>query len=235
MATTQEYLSQLQADKQTLVNNLTTKGVSASNDETFTSLVPKVLDIEGGSDIVITDYSYLFYHEVRLSQMDEILSISKNVTNCQSMFSYCQNLTALDISNFDTSKVTDMSSMFFYCQSLTTLDVSSLDTSKVTNMSYMFYHCEGLTTLDISNFDTSNVTNSSYMFNNCQNLETLIIDNPNMFKMTNKSMFSGTPIANGTGYVYVPDNMVETYKSAANWSTYADQIKGMSELPSEEV
>lgn len=183
MATTQEYLSQLQADKQTLVNNLVTKGVNATNDETFTSLVPKVLDIESGSDIVITDYSYLFYHEVRLSQMDEILSISKNVTNCQSMFSYCQNLTALDISNFDTS----------------------------------------------------NVTNSSYMFNNCQNLETLIIDNPNMFKMTNKNVFSGTPIAKGTGYVYVPDNMVETYKSAANWSTYADQIKGMSELPSEEV
>lgn len=49
MATTQEYLSQLQADKQTLVNNLTTKGVSASNEETFTTLVPKVLDIDSGS------------------------------------------------------------------------------------------------------------------------------------------------------------------------------------------
>ncbi len=41
---------------------------------------------------------------------------------------------------------------------------------------------------------------------------------------------SGTPIAEGTGYVYVPDNLVESYKSATNWSTYATQIKPISEL-----
>ena len=42
----------------------------------------------------------------------------------------------------------------------------------------------------------------------------------------------GTPIANGNGYIYVPDADVETYKTATNWSTYANQIKGLSELPS---
>ena len=48
--------------------------------------------------------------------------------------------------------------------------------------------------------------------------------------MSNINMLQSTPIANGTGYVYVPDDMVDTYKSATNWSTYASQIKGMSEL-----
>ena len=46
--TVQEYITSLNTDKQTLVNNLTTKGVSASNEETFTTLVPKVLDIDSG-------------------------------------------------------------------------------------------------------------------------------------------------------------------------------------------
>jgi hypothetical protein len=43
--------------------------------------------------------------------------------------------------------------------------------------------------------------------------------------------FSNTPIASGTGYIYVPDDLVDRYKQATNWSTYASQIKGISELP----
>lgn len=52
MATISKLLSQLQSDKNDLALNLSTKGVIASNTETFTSLVPKVLDIEinGGID-----------------------------------------------------------------------------------------------------------------------------------------------------------------------------------------
>ena len=50
MPTTEQYLNQLVSDKSNLVNNLTTKGVEASIDETFTSLVPKVLDISGGGE-----------------------------------------------------------------------------------------------------------------------------------------------------------------------------------------
>lgn len=48
MATISELLSQLQSDKNSLVTNLVTKGVSAENTETFTSLVPKVLNITSG-------------------------------------------------------------------------------------------------------------------------------------------------------------------------------------------
>lgn len=51
MATTTDYLTQLQKDKTTLVTNLVAKGVDATNDETFTTLVPKVANIQGGVDI----------------------------------------------------------------------------------------------------------------------------------------------------------------------------------------
>jgi hypothetical protein len=34
--------------------------------------------------------------------------------------------------------------------------------------------------------------------------------------------------------IYVPDALVNSYKSASNWSTYADRIKGLSELPETE-
>ena len=48
MATVTDYLTQLQTDKQTLVDNLLAKGIDATSDETFTSLVPKIENIKDG-------------------------------------------------------------------------------------------------------------------------------------------------------------------------------------------
>lgn len=57
MPTIAQQFQQLQSDKQTLVTKLTEKGVTASNDETFTTLCPKVGDIQGGGgDLEIVEY-----------------------------------------------------------------------------------------------------------------------------------------------------------------------------------
>ena len=49
MPTIADYLNQLETDRQTLVTNLTTKGITGLvGNETFTELVPRVLEIEGG-------------------------------------------------------------------------------------------------------------------------------------------------------------------------------------------
>ena len=64
-------------------------------------------------------------------------------------------------------------------------------------------------------------------------LHTLIIRTPAVCKMSFADNFANTPIASGEGYVYVPDELVEQYKVATNWTTYANQIKPISELPEE--
>lgn len=48
MATTADYLNKLVEQKNTLADNLVTKGVSATHSETLETLVPKVLNISGG-------------------------------------------------------------------------------------------------------------------------------------------------------------------------------------------
>lgn len=48
--------------------------------------------------------------------------------------------------------------------------------------------------------------------------------------MGNANCFKSTPIESGTGYIYVPDDLVESFKTATSWSTYANQIKPVSEL-----
>lgn len=48
--TTADYLNQLESDRQDLVDNLETKGITGlTGNETFTELVPEVLNISGGS------------------------------------------------------------------------------------------------------------------------------------------------------------------------------------------
>ena len=36
-------------------------------------------------------------------------------------------------------------------------------------------------------------------------------------------------VKNNIEYIYVPDDLVENYKTATNWSVYASQIKPLSE------
>ena len=130
------------------------------------------------------------------SQIKEITNLKKlntsNVTDMNSMFSDCTNLTSIDVSRFNTSNVTDMSTMFSNCQKLSSLNLSKFNTSNVTNMGYMFNGCKTLATLNVSNFNTSNVTRMDYMFRNCQLLELLNIKNFDTSEVTNMSeMFGG--------------------------------------------
>ena len=109
---------------------------------------------------------------------------TSSVTNMANMFSCCNNLTSLDLSNFDTSNVTDMGGMFYCCEKLSTVDVSSFNTEKVTDMGAMFEHCHMLSSLDVSNFNTANVERMSDMFWNCGWLTTLDLSNFNTENVT---------------------------------------------------
>lgn len=66
-------------------------------------------------------------------------------------------------------------------------------------------------------------------FYDCPKLETLVLGDNATLNST--SAFDDTPIKNGTGYIYVPDDKVDAYKTATNWVTFASRIKGYSELP----
>lgn len=150
---------------------------------------------------------------------------TSNIRDMGGMFLSCENLTSLDLSSFNTSNVTNMNQMFNECTSLASINLSSFNTSQVTNMSYMFGKCTSLTSIDLSNFDISKVNSTASMFNKCTSLQKIILNFNKVLKMTNVNMLTDCP-AN----IYVPDDVVEIYKSSTNWSAYADRIKPVSEL-----
>ena len=244
MATTAEYLTQLQTDKATLVTNLVAKGVDATNDETFTTLVPKVASIQGGGTEPIftghydaeglkqigwTDEEINYYNQkgvqwnesennyFKLTQT-ELAGDDSNSTRFLPKNTTKNNFSGykrlLAIPLLDTRKVTSMGSMFQSCSSLTT--ISLLDTSNVTNMSSMFYGCYSLTT--IPQLDTSKVTYMNYMFYGCYSLTTIpLLDTSSVTSVG--SMFSSSTSLTDFGGL---ENLGQAYSTtqSANYSSY---------------
>ena len=68
-------------------------------------------------------------------------------------------------------------------------------------------------------------------FKTCQNLTTFILRSNTRADMTLANALNGTPIESGSGYIYVPSSLVNEYKSATNWSMYADKIRAIEDYP----
>ena len=80
-------------------------------------------------------------------------------------------------------------------------------------------------------------------FTNCYSLVAVIIRSGSVASLKNTSAFSGCVHMLGTtnatynpsglkdGYIYVPAALVDSYKAATNWNTYADQIRAIEDYP----
>lgn len=42
-------------------------------------------------------------------------------------------------------------------------------------------------------------------------------------------LLNGSPIDSGTGYIYVPKDLVDSYKAASKWSTYAKRFRALED------
>ena len=74
--------------------------------------------------------------------------------------------------------------------------------------------------------------NSECVFWGCSGLDALILRNTEMVAtLANANTFESSKISHGTGYIYVPRSLVDSYKAATNWSTYASQIRAIEDYP----
>ena len=92
-----------------------------------------------------------------------------------------------------------------------------------------FFSCSKLATVDLSL--CLNIGSLSFAY--CSSLKSFIVRTTSRAcSLSNTDAFTSTPIATSTteGFIYVPDDLVDSYKSATNWSTYASKIKPISDL-----
>lgn len=67
-----------------------------------------------------------------------------------------------------------------------------------------------------------------YAFTYCSKLNSLILRaTTQVCALSDTNAFSNTAIASGTGYIYVPAALIDSYKTATNWTTYANQFRAL--------
>ena len=182
-----------------------------------------------------TSMYYMFQfcsHLITIPQLN-----TSSCTDMRYMFYRCYELTT--VQQLDTSKATDTRDMFYQCYKLTT--IPPFNTSSSTIMEYMFYNCYVLEKIDITKLANNNYNFAAY----CYSLKTLIIRTMYTIPTLNSNAFeycyhfygtqNNTYNPNGLkdGRIYVPDDKVESLKTASNWSVFADIIKPLSEYTGE--
>lgn len=83
-----------------------------------------------------------------------------------------------------------------------------------------FQNCGALESIDLP----SAAAIRAQVFQDDVALKTVILRANAVCTLDNANAFTNTPIANGKGYIYVPAELVDSYKVATNWSAYANQI-----------
>ncbi len=149
---------------------------------------------------------YVFYSCSSLTSV----TIGNSVTSIgYSVFEGCSSLTSVTIPNSVTSID---SGAFSGCSGLTSVTIPN----SVTYIGRVaFYRCSGLTSVTIPNSVTSI---GNFAFEGCTGLTTVMcprITPPN----------AGSNFLNGvTADIVVPEESIEDYKTATNWSNYANQM-----------
>ncbi len=144
------------------------------------------------------------------------ITIPNSVTIISNYAFYnCSSLTSITIPNSVTSIGHDA---FSYCSSLTSITIPN----SVTSIGYYaFYYCSRLTSITIPNSVTSI---GSHAFEDCSTntdlggTYTILAATPPTLSST--STFQNAKI----NKIIVPKGTLDAYKSATNWSAYADKM-----------
>ena len=138
----------------------------------------------------VTTYDAMFYACKKLNSITGLEKLNtSNAKDLNCMFQHCENLTSLDVSNFDTSHVENMGGMFEGCTKLAnikgienfnteqvhTTGTSSANVDDRAGFEYMFAGCSSLTELNLSKWNTAKVQRFTSMFENCTALSKLNI------------------------------------------------------------
>lgn len=93
---------------------------------------------------------------------------------------------------------------------------------------FAFTSCTDLYLVDTPNL-TAIAGNAFGLYLGGAGLTHLILRNTTICSLANTSAFTKTPIANGTGYIYVPSALYDQYIVATNWSTFSAQFRKLEE------
>ena len=138
---------------------------------------------------------------------DEVTSVGGNA------FKDCSLLSVISFNNANTLK----NSSFQNC--------SALASATFPNVLYVWDYCFFNSGIQRISFNLLTLIQNN-AFQNCLKLNTFIVRTTSLCVLNYTNAFANTPIATSTteGFIYVPDDLVESYRDATNWTTYKTKI-----------
>lgn len=181
----------------------------------------------------VSDYAFAYKNNLKNANFPNATTLglssfthSSNLTSVNAekvallkpgVFYNCTNLKNVDFPN-----VTNVGTNAFYgCSSLINMRFP-----KATVIgSDCFRHCTNLERLCFLNLTKID----SNAFADCERLISLRLQSSECCTLANANAFYRTCIKSGTGYIYVPSSLIEDYKVATNWTTFADRFRALED------
>ena len=195
-------------DLEALANSLGSSGGGGGDIDAL--IDGTITDVESNAESV-RDYCLYYSSTIKSVRLPKATSIGKYAFQASSLEEiYCPEVLTMGNGVFNT------------CRKLTKAKIPLLSTLP----SSTFRTSNALLTVDLPM--VTYIT--EYSFRDCSALKALILRSETIcVAQTSTTTFQSSGIANGTGYVYVPRALVESYKVATNWSTYAAQFRALED------
>lgn len=220
-----------------------TEMIKAGNIPSMLNSFQKYVDLLSGDVTSVSDENATSVRNSCFNSCKKIQEVYlPNVTTIgSSAFRSCEMLSKINIQNVETLDYSALAGCYriteLYLPKAITIDQSACNgisgLKKVTlgnvrkigrNAFDGNINCEEI---DISlNDNVDGIYNNAFYRN--EKLSKLTIRGAALIELEGPSALAGSAIAYGRGKIYVDPSMVETYKTATNWSNYASAIEAIS-------
>lgn len=141
----------------------------------------------------------------------------------QFAFSFCTALESVDLPN-----VTSLhTAAFGNCSALTSIRLPAAKVIGVnSNYGYVFQKCTSLSVVDLP----AATQIAMKCFTRCSALTALALRRPGLCSLSDADALEYTPIPSGFGYILVPEVLIDSYKSATNWTAYASSLRALEDF-----
>lgn len=156
--------------------------------------------------------SYVVFGNMTTLNAPKLQSLSGCLREC--------GLSVVDLP--ELVEMLDENKTFYQCVNLKTVKLPKLNTGYLNNNT--FSNCRALESLDIGK-----IPSIGDVAKDCSSLVAVVLRGSSVTNMTTTTSFNNTPIASGTGYIYVPRALISSYEAATNWSAYAGQFRALED------
>lgn len=150
----------------------------------------------------------------------DLLELPSLVKLGYSAFMGCSKLKSVSVPKLQTMDYYCFSS----CKSLMHIKLPSI----IELGSYAFDGCDSLELADLSNEQANNVLEINGAFKQCSGLKAFIVRSSVVARLSYTD-YVPPKVKDGTGFIYVPRTLLERYKTATNWSVYAEQFRALED------